>query len=575
MIFFSTAVKNLNINDEVDFLNEKVSVADSVNKAIKKYETHSSILKIKDSRGEQNSFSFHAIDLESVVQEIIMLNTSKATPKDSIPSNIIKDNYDIFAYKIFIDFNFSVNSGIFPNNLKNADISPVFKKGPKLDKTNYRPVSILSALSKIFERLLFYQLNTYINPNLSMYQCGFRKNMSSQNSLLFMLEKWRKSIDNKGKAGVLLTDLSKAFDCLSHDLLIAKLNAYGCDFNSLKLVYSYLTDRLQRVRINSSYSTWSEIIYGVPQGSILGPLLFNIYLSDLFMFCENSNIVNYADDNSPFSCNKDVTSVIEQLDNDTMALLEWLKNNDLKANTDKFHLILNEGDDKYFIEIENIKIYNTKCKKLLGINIDNKLSFDDHVTELCKKASQKLHALARISHFMDRKQRQIVINSFIYSQFGYCPLVWMFHSRKLNNRINKIHERALRIIYDDNKSTFRELLNKDNSFTIHERNIHALAIELYKVANGISPDIMSEVFPLKKSVIYFSKNPFMTRNVHTTRYGTETLAHLGPKIWDLIPNNIKELNSLKLFKTKIKQWKPDKCPCKLCKTYVFGVGYID
>ena len=140
---------------------------------------------------------------------------------------------------------------------------------------------------------------------------------------------------------------------------------------------------------------------------------------------------------------------------------------------------------------------------------------------------------------MDRKQRQIVINSFIYSQFGYCPLVWMFHSRKLNNRINKIHERALRIIYDDNKSTFRELLNKDNYFTIHERNIHALAIELYKVANGISPYIMSEMFPLKKSVIYFSKNPFVTRNVHTTRYGTETLAHLGPKIWELIPNNIK------------------------------------
>ena len=155
-------------------------------------------------------------------------------------------------------------------------ISPVHKKGVKLDKTNYRPVSILSALSKIFERLLFYQLNTYMNPNLSMYQWGFQNNMSPQNCLLFLLEKWRKSLDNKGKAGVLLTALSKAFDYLNHDLLIAKLNAYGCDFNSLKLVYSYLTDRLQRVRINSSNSTWSEIIYGVTQGSILCPLLFNI-----------------------------------------------------------------------------------------------------------------------------------------------------------------------------------------------------------------------------------------------------------------------------------------------------------
>ena len=573
--FFSNVVEHLNLKDSGELLNDEDCVSNSVNRAIKKYETHPSILKIKDKRKEQNTFSFQPIDLESVVQEIVSLNKSKATPKDSIPPNIIKDNYDIFAYKIFIDFNYSVKSGTFPNNLKLADISPVFKKGDKLDKSNYRPVSILSALSKFFERLLFYQINTYMDPKLSIYQSGFRKNMSAQNCLLFMLEKWRKCLDNKGNAGVLLTDLSKAFDCLNHDLLLAKLNAYGCDMNCLKLFYSYLTDRLQRVRVNSSYSTWSDIVYGVPQGSILGPLLFNIYLSDLFMFCEKSNIANYADDNSPFSFNKDITSVIGQLEYDTKALLEWFNNNDLKANPDKFHLVLNESNDKYFIEIENFKIPNSNCKKLLGISIDNNLSFDDHVAELCRKASQKLHALARISNFMKFKQRQIVFKSFIYSQFGYCPLVWMFHSRKLNNRINKIHERSLRIIYDDSKLTFRELLDKDNSITIHERNIQILAIELYKVVNGMSPEIMSEVFPLKKSIKYFSKNPFITRNIHTERYGTETLAHLGPKIWDIIPNNLKEETSLKSFKNKVKKWKPEKCPCKLCKTYIFGIGYIE
>ena len=167
------------------------------------------------------------------------------------------------------------------------------------------------------------------------------------------------------------------------------------------------------------------------------------------------------------------------------------------------------------------------------------------------------------------------MKSFINSQFGYCPLVWMFHSRKLNKRINNIHERSLRIVYDDTESTFRELLNKDNSFTIHERNIQTLAIELYKVVNRISPEIMSDVFPLQSSVKYFSKHPFMTRNVCTVRYGTDTLSHLSPKIWALIPSDIKEVDSLKLFKSKIKQWRPNKCPCKLCKTYVCGVGYID
>ena len=133
--------------------------------------------------------------------------------------------------------------------------------------------------------------------------------MSAQNCLLVMLEKWRACLDNKGSCGVLLTDLRKAFDCLIHDLLIAKLSAYGFDYNSLKLIYCYLTNRLQRIRINSKYSSWNDIIYGVPQGSILGPLLFNIYLSDLFIFCKNSNIANYADDNSPYSCSVDIESV--------------------------------------------------------------------------------------------------------------------------------------------------------------------------------------------------------------------------------------------------------------------------
>ena len=140
--------------------------------------------------------------------------------------------------------------------------------------------------------------------------CGFRKGYNAQHCLLVMLEKWRTSLDKKGCSGVLLTDLSKAFDCLSHDLLIAKLAAYGFDYNSIKLLYSYLTNRHQRVRLNSNYSTWSEIITGVPQGSILGPLLSNIYLSDLFLFTEDSDIANYADDNSPYACNADYISVI-------------------------------------------------------------------------------------------------------------------------------------------------------------------------------------------------------------------------------------------------------------------------
>ena len=172
---------------------------------------------------------------------------------------------------------------------------------------------------KIYEKIIYRQLYTFFDNILSKSQCGFRKGFSAQHCIIVMLEKWRRSIDNKGCSGVLLTDLSKAFDCLCHELFIAKLEAYGLSYNSLMFIDSYLRNRFQRVRVNSSYSKWSEILSGVPQGSILGPLLFNIYLCDLFLFV-TENIANYADDNSPYANEKDIDSVIKKLEDDTNAL---------------------------------------------------------------------------------------------------------------------------------------------------------------------------------------------------------------------------------------------------------------
>ena len=167
------------------------------------------------------------------------------------------------------------------------------------------------------------------------------------------------------------------------------------------------------------------------------------------------------------------------------------------------------------------------------------------------------------------------MKAFIISQFGYCPLVWMFHSRTLNNRINKIHERALRLVYKDNDISFSDLLLRDDSVTIYERNLQALAIELFKVVNGLAPNILKDTFPLKDSSMYSSNFPFKTRNVRIVNYGTETLAYLGPKIWEMVPNEIKAATNLIEFKNKIKRWKAVNCPCRLCKIYIAGVGFMN
>ena len=154
------------------------------------------------------------------------------------------------------------------------------------------------------------QLSIYFEEILSKFQCGFRKGFSTQHCLFFMLEKWERAIDN---FGVLLTDLSKAFDCISHDLLIAKLDAYGLSLSALKLVHSYLQNRKQRTKIRSSYSLWEEIVSGVPQGSILGPLFFNIFLCDLFLSIENNYFTNYADDTTPYVISNNPDEVVSEL----------------------------------------------------------------------------------------------------------------------------------------------------------------------------------------------------------------------------------------------------------------------
>ena len=201
------------------------------------------------------------------------------------------------------------------------------------------------------------------------------------------------------------------------------------------------------------------------------------------------------------------------------------------------------------VNIGTAQIENTQNEKLLGNLIDSKLSFDKHIQQICSRAYAELKALARIAPFMNITKRKILMNASFNAQFSYCPLTWMFHSRKLNNKINKLHERCLRIVYNNNTSTYEELLGTDNSASVHLRNVQALAIELYKVVNGFSPDITKDVFPLNENSCYNTRNKrtVHSRDIRTVHFGSETLSHLSSKIWELVPEEIKKLESVASF----------------------------
>ena len=239
--------------------------------------------------------------------------------------------------------------------------------------------------------------------------------------------------------GAILTDLSKAFDCLFHDFLLAKLEAFGFDINSLRLIYNYLNSRKQCVKIADNFSLFEEILFGVPQGSILGPLLFNIFICDLFLLNKNVDIASYADDNTPYAQADSIDGVIEKLETSAKDIFTWFRNNGMKANTDKCHRLLSDKGG-HVADINNVKITNNEHVKLLGITFDNLLKFDKHVSGICNRASQKLYALARVACFMSMDKRRLIIKSFINSQFGYCPLIWMSIMMMINMAEHQIIE---------------------------------------------------------------------------------------------------------------------------------------
>ena len=240
----------------------------------------------------------------------------------------------------------------------------------------------------------------------------------------------------------------------------------------------------------------------------------------------------------------------------------------MKDNSDKSHLLLSYNEPSKLV-IDGSSIETNTKEVLLGIAIDKDLKFDDHVNNLCKKACQKLNALAGLAPYMNVEKRRIIMKAFIESQFGYCPLVWMFHRRGINNTINRIHEKALRITYNNKSSSFQDLLDKGNSVTIHHRNIRTLAIETFKVLDGLSPPLLNDVFVERNCSHNLRGNNFLKRRrVNSVRYGTESVSFLAPKIWDILPKEIKNSETVNAFKSKIKNWVPQEYPCRLCNTYV-------
>ena len=555
-------------NQEVSeiFNNFYVNVANDIGKDfLFDKNNHPSLNRILGKKFHQNCFNFKPTDQQTVNKIIDKFNVKKATGVDKISVKLLKLGKQSLAPFITDLINSTISTGTFPDRLKEAQVTPIFKKKDPMIKSNYRPVSILPVPSKIFEKVLAKQLSVYFDDIFDNFLCAFRKGHGCQTTIIKLLEDWKKALDSNHYVAAILMDLSKAFGCLPNDILLCKLAAYGLAEHSVNLMSSYLSDRRQQIKISSVVSSWAQIKKGVPQGSILGPLLFNVFINDIFYFVEKCILYNYADDNTLSLHTTDFDLLLEGLQHDSKILIDWFSFNCMKANPDKFQAIAVGKRTSLRNPTFNVNNSVISCEdvvKLLGVDIDCNLTFDSHIKNICKKAGQQINVLKRIGKNLCRLSRLTIFHSFILSNFNFCPLSWHFCSKGNTEKIEKIQHRALRFVYDDYSSSYQELLTKAKLPSLHVNRMRNMAAETFKILNGIAPPVLNDLLTKRENSYNFRySNILKIPQVKTTKFGKNSFSYAAPVLWNSLPDHFRKTADFNQFKNLISFWNGNDCKC--------------
>ena len=390
------------------------------------------------------------------------LSLAKATGIDNISGKILKVAALAISPSLTYIINHAIISCCFPDDWKVARVLPLHKKGPRNLPENYRPISILPAISKIIERILYDQLYDYLSANdiLCERQFGFRRLHSTASALLDSTNSWYLNMDRKMFNLVVFLDLKKAFDTVNHEILLRKMEIYGVTGNALNLMKSYLTDRKQICQLNGVSSTENQIGCGIPQGSILGPLFFLLYINDLPECLRQTTPRLFADDTNLTATGKTVEEVERAMNGDLECVKNWLLANKLSLNVAKteFLLIGSHYNIRTITAQPNIGIGHNSLKqvthsKVLGVEIDQFLSWDKHVDSIAKKLTSGIGAIRRIREFVDSETLVAIHNAIVQPHFNYCSEVWDTLGEGLSKRLQKLQNRAARIITHMNNET--------------------------------------------------------------------------------------------------------------------------
>ena len=510
-----------------------------------------------------NSMALLLTNTDEVKKIISNLKTNKAAGDDNVRPGLLKRCWESLTKPITHIINLSFSTGIVPDQLKLAKVIPVFKKKDKQDPGNYRPISLLSIINKIMEKVMYTRVMSFLNKNniLYKYQFGFREGHSTIQAIIEITDNILEELQKKNMVAGIYLDLSKAFDTVCHKILLAKLEHYGIRGEPLNWFKSYLKQRKQYTALDAYKSREQEVPYGVPQGSVLGPLLFLVFVNDIDSAVGTNKLRLFADDSNVFVVSKNPKVLKQNMVKVVIDLCNWFNANKLTINMSKTAYTIFTPDGKVPPCLNNITINKTvitrvQSVKYLGILLDENLSWEEQIKEVTKKLSKTIQALKIVSKFINKHHRRILYYAYIYSTIQYGIEVYSQGPNKNIKQIQIKQNRALKVLH--NKDFFTptiDLHRQTKVLMINDiANLNLLKF-VYKQRNGQTPDAFRNYYI--ENIFIHNHQTRQAKNLHLpvnkNKYGRQSLKYRGAELWNKIDSQTRESKTIKTFSKKVKE----------------------